>query len=116
MSILLGHTTRDFMCNYQKHNRKKKSSLAAWMHNESTADLRFLFEWLSPPFDAGHWMPDMMQWACVDHACSRKADRKSKDWPGMVICPEMVWGLWGYIAVASDSWLRTLQNHRFPCS
>ena len=52
------------------------------MHNESPPDLRFLFEWLSPPFDAGHWMPDMMHWACVDHAC-RKAERKSK--AGMVL-------------------------------
>ena len=42
---------------------------------------RFLFEWLSPPFDAGHWMPDMMQWACVEHATTKpsKSDRKSKD-------------------------------------
>jgi len=48
-------------------------------HRDARKPRMFLFEWLSPPFDAGHWMPDMMQWACVDHACSRKADRKSKE-------------------------------------
>eukprot|EP00438_Fugacium_kawagutii_P029550 Skav201251 [mRNA] locus=scaffold1492:9324:11258:+ [translate_table: standard] len=47
-------------------------------HRDSTLPTprMYLLEWLSPPFDAGHWMPDMMQWACVDFAAT-KSRRKS---------------------------------------
>jgi diphthamide synthase (EF-2-diphthine--ammonia ligase)/ABC-type Fe3+-hydroxamate transport system substrate-binding protein len=36
-----------------------------------------LLEWLDPPFDAGHWMPDMMECAKVCNAFG-KTERKSK--------------------------------------
>lgn len=36
----------------------------------------FVLEWLDPPFDGGHWIPDMMHWAGVQPAII-KADRKS---------------------------------------
>lgn len=37
-----------------------------------------LLEWLDPPFDAGHWMPDMMERACVRNALVQ-TERKSKE-------------------------------------
>lgn len=39
----------------------------------------FLFEWLSPPFDAGHWMPEMMHWAAVEHAAVPGGSKKSRE-------------------------------------
>lgn len=37
----------------------------------------FLLEWLDPPFDGGHWIPEMMDYACVSHALP-KLETKSK--------------------------------------
>lgn len=39
----------------------------------------FLLEWLDPPFDAGHWIPDMMEYAVVKPSVVKnKMGRKSK--------------------------------------
>jgi len=34
----------------------------------------FLLEWLDPPFDGGHWIPDMMEWAAIRPALAASAN------------------------------------------
>jgi diphthamide synthase (EF-2-diphthine--ammonia ligase)/ABC-type hemin transport system substrate-binding protein len=36
-----------------------------------------LLEWLDPPFDGGHWVPQMMEYSGVEQACPKSAESKS---------------------------------------
>jgi len=49
-----------------------------------------LLEWLDPPFDGGHWIPDMMAYANV--ACTKQSGTKSivTEWPSSAE-NELVW-------------------------
>jgi iron complex transport system substrate-binding protein len=38
----------------------------------------FLLEWLDPPFDGGHWIPHMMEWAGVQPAGGKPESTKKK--------------------------------------
>jgi diphthamide synthase (EF-2-diphthine--ammonia ligase)/ABC-type Fe3+-hydroxamate transport system substrate-binding protein len=38
----------------------------------------YLLEWLDPPFDGGHWIPDMFQWAGVQPAGEKTESVKKK--------------------------------------
>jgi diphthamide synthase (EF-2-diphthine--ammonia ligase)/ABC-type Fe3+-hydroxamate transport system substrate-binding protein len=45
----------------------------------------FLLEWLDPPFDGGHWIPHMMEWAGVQSAGGEKPELSTKKVKSVVI-------------------------------
>lgn len=78
----------------QKHLEELKRTVmqARTCVNESQPRA-LLLEWLDPPFDGGHWIVDMMEWACVSPALP-KAQAKSSmiAWDAVRVAnPDVVW-------------------------
>ena len=72
-----------------------QQSLQATSHSKTKSKPTVLFfEWLSPPFDAGHWIPDMLeQSGCVSAVPWSKNTRKSVElsWSEIYDCdPDVV--------------------------
>jgi diphthamide synthase (EF-2-diphthine--ammonia ligase) len=58
---LLRSTIQQNRCTSENDNNKRPRVL--------------LLEWLDPPFDAGHWMLDLMEYACVESALAQRQQK-----------------------------------------
>ncbi len=59
----------------QMLQRRWQDTFAAYRHRYDGKNLRVAFlDWLDPPFAAGHWVPDLLEWVGVDSALAKPGE------------------------------------------